>query len=781
MGKFKKFLGIVALMALLVVSVIGVSVTTLADGQPAPVYTAEGWTEYGGESVSATNGGIAMKSGGAGYYFSNTSQKAYQTAELAVSFRLKDYFCGATASSIFVVGLTATDEDIMSESGSSYGVALVGHTDNRTFNAWFVRRDASANGIPGWANLALVGGNNAYLTDTGVVTISFHREPNGQWYIWVNGIYQIQVPAEGNAAFDAQTQSHVAIVGTDYLNVNSKQTATVEVFSVGGDVLGSANANHAITNSIGSSTAQTTEDGVVFSTNDKSATIGVRAGVRDNLVGKLDGAVISVKREVTNATGYNLDFGVGTWHGNTRYDFWQSAGDYSGAGIIGSFGIRIQPNNAITFLMITRTATEGCDTAEYRCITPNGAAPAPVGEANEYVVQFLKINGNWYVIINCRWIYCDSNVYPYFQAALNRTLDSLNGANGELVSPWWMLGDITGQTDGYEAKVTVNGYGANRWVAATEHDYATINYAWAEDNSAVTAIAFCKNDPTNLHAIVEENVATEANIVQPQTCENEELTSYTATFSDPVFTTQTKENIKTKDAKGHAYGEASYEWNADNTACTATRVCYNDANHVETATATVTSQTTDATCTESGATVYTATFEEDWAATQTKTAEETPALNHAYGEVTYTWNAENTACTATRVCGNDETHVETANATVTSEVTEESTCAVAGETVYTATFAEAWATTQTKVEKLPKEEHTFGEWEVVDKATIHEEGLKKQTCQECGETIEEVIPKIEYNSEDVIDVSCGGAMGGTTAAFVAVMGVATLAIRRKRR
>ena len=97
------------------------------------------------------------------------------------------------------------------------------------------------------------------------------------------------------------------------------------------------------------------------------------------------------------------------------------------------------------------------------------------------------------------------------------------------------------------------------------------------------------------------------------------------------------------------------------------------------------------------------------------------------------------------------------------------------------TYTAFWATTQTKVEKLPKEEHTFGEWEILKKATIKEEGLQTHTCQECGATEEEVIPKIEYNSEDVIDVSCGGAMGGTTAAFVAVMGVATLAIRRKRR
>ncbi|MGN1307360.1 MAG: S-layer homology domain-containing protein, partial [Faecousia sp.] len=53
--------------------------------------------------------------------------------------------------------------------------------------------------------------------------------------------------------------------------------------------------------------------------------------------------------------------------------------------------------------------------------------------------------------------------------------------------------------------------------------------------------------------------------------------------------------------------------------CTAKRVCKNDASHVETAAATVTSEATKpATCTEAGETTYTATFTVEWATTQTK-------------------------------------------------------------------------------------------------------------------------------------------------------------------
>lgn len=71
----------------------------------------------------------------------------------------------------------------------------------------------------------------------------------------------------------------------------------------------------------------------------------------------------------------------------------------------------------------------------------------------------------------------------------------------------------------------------------------------------------------------------------------------------------------------------SYNFAADGTSCIATRTCGNDANHVENATAEITSEVkTPATVTEKGWTTYTATFTEDWAETQTKDVQNIPAL-----------------------------------------------------------------------------------------------------------------------------------------------------------
>ena len=40
--------------------------------------------------------------------------------------------------------------------------------------------------------------------------------------------------------------------------------------------------------------------------------------------------------------------------------------------------------------------------------------------------------------------------------------------------------------------------------------------------------------------------------------------------------------------------------------------------------------------------------------------------------------------------------------------------------------------------------HTYGDWVIVKEATCTEEGLRTQTCANCGDVIEEVIPKVDH-------------------------------------
>ena len=70
---------------------------------------------------------------------------------------------------------------------------------------------------------------------------------------------------------------------------------------------------------------------------------------------------------------------------------------------------------------------------------------------------------------------------------------------------------------------------------------------------------------------------------------------------------------------------------------------------------------------------------------------------HTWGEPVYTWSEDGKTCTAMRTCKNDLSHAETATGTIKSEQTKAPTEMEPGETTYTATFEESWATTQTKV------------------------------------------------------------------------------------
>ena len=243
-------------------------------------------------------------------------------------------------------------------------------------------------------------------------------------------------------------------------------------------------------------------------------------------------------------------------------------------------------------------------------------------------------------------------------------------------------------------------------IAATGHSWGTPTYTWSTDNKAVTAKRVCANNSSHVET---ETANTTSQVTTAATCTTKGKTTYTATFTNSAFATQTKtvENIP---ATGHSWGAPTYTWSSDNKTVTAKRVCANNSSHVETETANTTSQvTTAATCTAKGKTTYTATFTNSAFATQTKTVENIPATGHSWGTPTYTWSSDNKTVTAKRVCANNSSHVETETANTTSQVTTAATCTTKGKTTYTATFTNSAFATQTKtVENIPATGHSWG-------------------------------------------------------------------------
>ena len=287
-------------------------------------------------------------------------------------------------------------------------------------------------------------------------------------------------------------------------------------------------------------------------------------------------------------------------------------------------------------------------------------------------------------------------------------------------------------------------------IAATGHTYGEVTYTWtfwdisgevykeiteaeaAELPEGAKIIGCygsqtCANCTENTDGhVVSEYANVTSEVTTPATCTEKGVTTYTATFTIDGFETQTLTQADVP-ATGHAWGEATYTWSEDNATCTATRVCSKDETHVETESSAATAVVDPAaTCESAGTTTYTATFANEAFETQTKVVEGTPAeKGHAWGEPTYVWSEDGASCTATRVCANDETHVETETVTATSEVTKTATTTEKGETTYTATFTKEGFTAQTRTEEIPVLEAYEVEETEGDKDLSHTNGTDK--------------------------------------------------------
>lgn len=265
-------------------------------------------------------------------------------------------------------------------------------------------------------------------------------------------------------------------------------------------------------------------------------------------------------------------------------------------------------------------------------------------------------------------------------------------------------------TDGKESDTVCSVCGVTlatgKTITKTGHSYGTPTYAWSADGKTCTAKRVCTKNSSH----VETEKATITNKVKtPATCMVKGTTTYTATFKNTAFKTQTKD-IQDIAALGHKYGTPTYTWSKDGKTCVAKRVCANNGTHIETENGTITNKVkTPATCTVKGTRTYTATFKNTAFKTQAKDIQDIAALGHKYGTPTYTWSNDGKTCIAKRVCANEGTHIETENGTITNKVKTPATYTTKGTTTYTATFKNTAFKAQTKdIQNIPVLEKLTG-------------------------------------------------------------------------
>ncbi len=113
------------------------------------------------------------------------------------------------------------------------------------------------------------------------------------------------------------------------------------------------------------------------------------------------------------------------------------------------------------------------------------------------------------------------------------------------------------------------------------HDWGAPSYVWADDNSSVTASRVCGKNPGHTET---ETVTTSSRVTTEPGCETPGVTTYTATFTNPAFETQTK-SVTDIAPLDHDWNAPSYVWADDDSSVTASRVCKRNASHAETETA----------------------------------------------------------------------------------------------------------------------------------------------------------------------------------------------------
>ena len=290
-----------------------------------------------------------------------------------------------------------------------------------------------------------------------------------------------------------------------------------------------------------------------------------------------------------------------------------------------------------------------------------------------------------------------------------------------------------------------------------DYDYANATYVWAGDHSTCTATVVCKN---NSEHVLTETVNSEKNVVVPVTCEADGRCSFTATFENENFVTQTTEEM-VDTATGHAWdyaGEkykATYDWAADYSTCTATVYCKNDKTHTTTLTGTITSETEiEQDCDVDGKVVYTATFENNVKpSTEIQTLEKTGHIWDYTGETTpvdYIWSPDSTRCTAVVHCTKNPAH--TTEVTVVAEFApiKVGNCVEDGKAMYEASFPYGIAKSQSEPFETPKLGHKTERIPATPATCIEKGVYLHYYCSQCGKYFSDSACTNEIAAREII-------------------------------
>ena len=163
-------------------------------------------------------------------------------------------------------------------------------------------------------------------------------------------------------------------------------------------------------------------------------------------------------------------------------------------------------------------------------------------------------------------------------------------------------------------------------------------------------------------------------------------------------------------ALGHDWDAVAYTWDTEKTHVTATRICKNDASHVDTETVAATSKiTVEADCERDGELTYTSDAFENPAFSAQVLIEVIPAIGHDWEKIEFAWSEDRSEVTVTAVCTHDASHKLNETVKATGKETKAPTCETPGEMTYTSDpFMTSGIPVQVKTESIPATDHQWG-------------------------------------------------------------------------
>lgn len=233
-----------------------------------------------------------------------------------------------------------------------------------------------------------------------------------------------------------------------------------------------------------------------------------------------------------------------------------------------------------------------------------------------------KVNGNTDILVGTN---SGTVTNSYF---LSDTSETEGDCGTVKTSEQFASGEVAyllnnGVTDGTQAFYQTCGEGIPEFSGKTV--YQVKSYYCPGDITGQNIYSNTDQDITGEHSYTLET-AEDQYLKSEATCTEAAVYYKSCAFCGLASTTET---FTSGTAIGHDWDTVSFEWSIDEKTCTATRICKNDTDHIETETVNITGEQTKAsTCTEKGETTYTAVFSADWAETQTKVVADIEAIGH---------------------------------------------------------------------------------------------------------------------------------------------------------